>query len=81
MSWFERLLPSRIRTEGGNNRNVPAGLWVKCPGCGAVLYRSELERNFDVCPKCSHHMRQNAAHRGVGQDGDEWNACGPQLTE
>ena len=63
MSWFERLLPSRIRTEGGNKRNVPAGLWVKCPGCGAVLYRSEIERNFDVCPKCSYHMRQTARRR------------------
>ena len=63
MSWFERLLPSRIRTEGGNKRNVPAGLWVKCPACNAVLYRSELERNLDVCPKCSHHMRQTARRR------------------
>jgi acetyl-CoA carboxylase carboxyl transferase subunit beta len=57
MSWFSKLVPSKIRTVGGNKRTVPEGLWIKCDGCSAVLYRSELERNFDVCPKCSHHMR------------------------
>ena len=63
MSWFERLLPSRIRTEGGSRRTVPEGLWTKCSRCNAVLYRAELERNADVCPKCGHHMRQSARHR------------------
>lgn len=63
MSWFERLLPSRIRIEGGTKRKMPAGLWVKCPECNAVLYRPELERNLDVCPKCSHHLRQSARRR------------------
>jgi acetyl-CoA carboxylase carboxyl transferase subunit beta len=63
MSWFEKLLPSRIRTEGGSKRNVPEGLWTKCTGCNAVLYRSELERNLDVCPKCGHHMRIEARRR------------------
>ncbi|RKZ36065.1 MAG: acetyl-CoA carboxylase carboxyl transferase subunit beta [Gammaproteobacteria bacterium] len=63
MSWFEKLLPSRIRTEGGSKRNVPEGLWTKCPACKAVLYRAELERNADVCPKCSHHIRQKARRR------------------
>jgi acetyl-CoA carboxylase carboxyl transferase subunit beta len=57
MSWFEKLMPSRIRTEGGNKRAVPEGLWSKCSACNAVLYRAELERNQDVCPKCNHHMR------------------------
>ena len=57
MSWFEKLLPSRIRTEGGTKRTVPEGLWSKCEACSAVLYRAELERNQEVCPKCSHHMR------------------------
>ena len=57
MSWFEKLLPSRIRTEGGTKRTVPEGLWSKCDACSAVLYRAELERNQEVCPKCSHHMR------------------------
>lgn len=56
MSWFQKLMPSRIRTEGGNKRNVPEGLWTKCNACGEVLYRPELERNVLVCPKCSDHM-------------------------
>ncbi|MEN8109111.1 MAG: acetyl-CoA carboxylase, carboxyltransferase subunit beta [Pseudomonadota bacterium] len=63
MSWFRKLMPSKIRTASGNKRTVPEGLWVKCDSCSAVLYRSELERNFDVCPKCSHHMRIGARHR------------------
>jgi len=63
MSWFSKLVPSKIRTVGGNKRTVPEGLWIKCDGCSAVLYRSELERNFDVCPKCSHHMRIGARLR------------------
>ncbi|MCW8926007.1 MAG: acetyl-CoA carboxylase, carboxyltransferase subunit beta [Xanthomonadales bacterium] len=57
MSWFKKLRPSKIRTEGGNKRNVPEGLWTKCTVCTAVLYRPELERNLQVCPKCGHHMR------------------------
>jgi acetyl-CoA carboxylase carboxyl transferase subunit beta len=63
MSWFRKLMPSKIRTAGGNKRTVPEGLWVKCDSCSAVLYRSELERNLDVCPKCSHHMRIGARRR------------------
>jgi acetyl-CoA carboxylase carboxyl transferase subunit beta len=63
MSWFSKLMPSKIRTVGGNKRTVPEGLWIKCDGCGVVLYRSELERNLDVCPKCSHHMRIGGRRR------------------
>ncbi|QKT04599.1 acetyl-CoA carboxylase carboxyltransferase subunit beta [Ectothiorhodospiraceae bacterium 2226] len=63
MNWFSKLLPSKIRTEGGNKKNVPEGLWTQCPGCNAVLYRPELERNLDVCPKCTHHMRVGARKR------------------
>ncbi len=63
MSWFEKLMPSRIRTEGGDKRTVPEGLWAKCPGCSAVLYRAELERSLDVCPKCGHHSRIGARRR------------------
>lgn len=58
MSWFEKLLPSTIRTEKSTEKkNIPEGLWHKCPACSSVLYRAELERNNDVCPKCNHHMR------------------------
>ena len=63
MSWLEKLMPSRIRTEGTNKRKVPKGLWDKCASCGAVLYRSDLERNLQVCPKCNHHMRITARMR------------------
>ncbi|HIP81190.1 MAG TPA: acetyl-CoA carboxylase carboxyltransferase subunit beta [Leucothrix mucor] len=59
MSWFEKLIPSRIRTESTTEkkRSIPEGLWHKCPACSAVLYRADLERNKDVCPKCDHHGR------------------------
>ncbi|MEY3807954.1 MAG: hypothetical protein RI893_930 [Pseudomonadota bacterium] len=64
MSWFEKLLPSTIRTEGSNKKNtVPEGLWNKCPSCNAILYNTELERNVSVCPKCEHHMRISARTR------------------
>lgn len=63
MSWFEKLLPTRIRTEGGAKRTVPEGLWTKCDVCSAVLYRAEVERNLEVCPKCSHHMRMRGRRR------------------
>ncbi len=56
MSWFQKLMPGRIRTEGGSGRKVPDGLWTKCPACDAVLYQPELERNLEVCPKCDYHM-------------------------
>src|SRR4051812_27731920 len=62
MSWFEKIMPSRIKTER-RTRSVPEGLWIKCSACDAVLYRAELERNLNVCPKCSHHMRIGARER------------------
>ncbi len=63
MSWIKKLLPSRIKTNGTSRRSVPEGLWTKCVSCNAVLYRAELERNLEVCPKCSQHMRINARSR------------------
>ncbi|MCW9014032.1 MAG: acetyl-CoA carboxylase, carboxyltransferase subunit beta [Gammaproteobacteria bacterium] len=66
MNWFEKLMPSRIRTEGSDKGSVPEGLWTKCDSCNAVLYRAELERNHEVCPKCSHHMRMGARKRLEG---------------
>ncbi|MBT8118281.1 MAG: acetyl-CoA carboxylase, carboxyltransferase subunit beta [Gammaproteobacteria bacterium] len=57
LSWFEKLMPTSIRTDSSTKRGVPEGLWTKCTACSAVLYRAELERNLDVCPKCNHHMR------------------------
>jgi acetyl-CoA carboxylase carboxyl transferase subunit beta len=63
MSWLSKLMPSRIRTDGGTKRAVPEGLWEKCEACAAVLYRPEMERNLDVCPKCSHHLPITARQR------------------
>lgn len=64
MSWLEKLLPPRIqRNDAGTRKSIPEGLWVKCPSCEAVLYRSDLEVNLHVCPKCSHHMRISARER------------------
>ncbi|MEJ2629957.1 MAG: acetyl-CoA carboxylase, carboxyltransferase subunit beta [Acidihalobacter sp.] len=63
MSWYEKLLPSRIRTEGRAKRGVPEGLWDKCPSCDGVLYKPEVERNSDVCLKCGYHLRINARRR------------------
>jgi acetyl-CoA carboxylase carboxyl transferase subunit beta len=64
MSWFEKLVPSKIRTEASNKKGaVPEGLWNKCPGCNAILYNLELERNLNVCPKCEHHIRISARVR------------------
>lgn len=57
LSWFEKLMPTSIRTDSSTKRGVPEGLWTKCTSCNAVLYRAELERNLEVCPKCNHHMR------------------------
>jgi acetyl-CoA carboxylase carboxyl transferase subunit beta len=63
MSWLQKLMPSRIRTEGGTKRKVPEGLWTKCASCSAVLYKPELDRNLAVCPKCSNHMPISARVR------------------
>lgn len=64
MSWLEKLLPPRIqRSDASTRKSIPEGLWVKCPSCEAVLYRSDLEVNLHVCPKCSHHMRISARER------------------
>ena len=62
MSWFEKIMPSWIKTER-RTRSVPEGVWIKCPACDAVLYRAELERNIHVCPKCGHHNRIGARER------------------
>ena len=62
MSWFDKIIPSRIKTER-RTRSVPEGIWQKCAGCGAQLYRSELERNLMVCPKCNYHIRLSARQR------------------
>jgi acetyl-CoA carboxylase carboxyl transferase subunit beta len=64
MSWIDKILPSGVRKDDGSRRaSVPEGLWKKCVKCDAVLYRPDVERNDDVCPKCDHHMRIGARRR------------------
>ncbi len=64
MSWLDKIRPSGLGTKKNErSTSVPEGLWKKCPRCGALLYRPELERNFDVCPKCDHHHRIGARRR------------------
>jgi len=66
MSWVDKILPAIRRDnvkEQGASSNVPEGLWSKCAKCDSVLYRPELEKNLDVCPKCEHHMRIGARRR------------------
>ena len=64
MSWLEKLLPPKIQpNERAERRTVPEGLWTKCPSCETVLYKSDLEQNVFVCPKCSHHHRIGARAR------------------
>ena len=63
MSWLEKIKPSPKGQKKDRTASVPEGLWKKCPKCSAPLYRPELEKNLDVCPKCEHHMRIGARRR------------------
>ena len=69
MSWLDKILPTIGKGTAGKGvsperrASVPEGLWKKCVKCEAVLYRPELEKNFNVCPKCEHHMRVGARRR------------------
>jgi acetyl-CoA carboxylase carboxyl transferase subunit beta len=64
MSWLEKLLPPKIQqTDPSERRTVPEGLWIKCPSCETVLYKTDLEQNIYVCPKCSQHHRIGARAR------------------
>ena len=64
MSWLQKLLPPKIkRADSATKKTVPEGLWSKCPACESVLYRTDLEKNQEVCPKCGFHNRINARTR------------------
>ncbi len=63
MSWLQKLLPPKIQRATGPRKQVPEGLWTKCPACGAVLYSTDLEKNLNVCPKCGDHQRIGARAR------------------
>jgi len=69
VNWFNKIIPPKIKSRaasGLGKRGVPEGLWSKCSSCDAVLYRAELERNLQVCPKCGHHLRLGARARLQG---------------
>ena len=66
MSWLQKLLPPKIKRSDSAARgksSIPEGLWSKCGACEAVLYRSDLDSNQGVCPKCGHHHRLRARQR------------------
>jgi acetyl-CoA carboxylase carboxyl transferase subunit beta len=63
MSWLQKLLPPKIQRGTGPRKQVPEGLWTKCPACGSVLYSTDLEKNLGVCPKCGDHQRIGARAR------------------
>jgi acetyl-CoA carboxylase carboxyl transferase subunit beta len=64
MSWLDKLLPPKIQQgDPADRRTVPEGLWIKCPSCETVLYKTDLEQNINVCPKCSFHHRIGARAR------------------
>ena len=63
MNWFKKVFSATIRTSTEKKRGVPEGLWSKCDGCSAMLYRAELERSVEVCPKCDYHHRMSARKR------------------
>jgi len=62
-NWLEKIVPSLGRADSRKKSDIPEGLWKKCPKCSAVLYRPELDKNLNVCPKCNHHMRLDARQR------------------
>lgn len=63
MSWLSKLLPSKILSSTVRKKEIPEGLWRKCPECQAFLFKADLERNLEVCPKCNHHLRISARKR------------------
>jgi len=64
MSWLEKIRPKGPATQmKDRTQSIPEGLWTKCPKCSAPLYRPELDKNLDVCPKCDHHLRVGARRR------------------
>lgn len=79
-NWLEKIMPSKIRSESRQRTGVPEGLWKKCPKCGAFLYKPELEKNLDVCPKCNHHLRVPARRRlDIFLDADGREEIGAEL--
>ncbi|HKJ22487.1 MAG TPA: acetyl-CoA carboxylase, carboxyltransferase subunit beta [Gammaproteobacteria bacterium] len=80
MNWFDKIIPSKIRTDSARKKSIPEGLWTKCDECNAILYKADLERNLEVCPKCGHHKRIGARRRlSLFLDDDPQEEIGEQL--
>ena len=82
MSWFEKLMPKRIRVDTAKNKKViPEGVWEKCPSCNTVLYREDIVQNQFVCTNCGYHMRISARDRlDFFLDSDDRNELFEKLT-
>ena len=61
MSWLEKILPKTTKSSG--RKEIPEGVWAKCTSCDSILYKAELEKSLNVCPKCDHHMRVSGRKR------------------
>ncbi|RZU46881.1 acetyl-CoA carboxylase carboxyl transferase subunit beta [Fluviicoccus keumensis] len=80
MSWIGKILPNAGKNAEEKRVSVPEGLWRRCPKCDGVLYKAELDRNLNVCPKCDHHLRINARERlGMFLDPDDLEELGSDL--
>lgn len=80
MSWIGKILPNAGKNAEEKRVSVPEGLWRRCPKCDGVLYKAELDRNLNVCPKCDHHLRINARERlGIFLDAEELEELGADL--
>ena len=81
MSWFQKILPPKIKRRADARKSMPEGLWSKCPACNEVLYRADLESNLEVCPKCGHHHRIGARARlAMFLDAEGQHEIGAQVT-
>lgn len=81
MSWFQKILPPKIKRRVEARKSVPEGLWSKCQACNEVLYRADLESNLEVCPKCGHHHRIGARARlAMLLDAEGQHAIGTTVT-
>ena len=81
MSWFQKILPPKIKRRVEARKSMPEGLWSKCPACNEVLYRADLESNLEVCPKCGHHHRIGARARlAMLLDAEGQHEIGAQVT-
>lgn len=78
MAIFER---PPLRVEGDKKRDMPEGLWHKCPNCGEVIHELELQQSLRICRKCDHHFMLNAFERVLSLvDPDSFKEIGGDLT-